>query len=296
MESILIVDDSTLQGTALKSILDHEYQVSLCHSGEDAIEKAASLLPSLILLDVIMQGIDGFETLVRLKQQSETKDIPVILITSLSALGDEEKGLTLGAVDYIVKPFNASIVRARVRTHTQLYSYRRTIEALAMIDGMTGIPNRRYYDKQSKSEWLRAMRDQRPLSIGLLDVDFFKQYNDIYGHPRGDDALIEVAQAIVGCMQRASDFTARYGGEEFIFLMPNTPRKHAKWIAGEIRSKIEALHIPHQASRVGVLTVSIGGVTVVPARHQHYQDSVQIVDQMLYRAKESGRNTVVWAE
>lgn len=296
MESILVVDDSLVQGMALRNILEQEYHVEICRSGEEALEKAPALLPSLILLDVIMQGMNGFETLVRLKELSATQNIPVILITSLSDVGNEEKGLSLGAVDYIVKPFNPSIVQARVRTHTQLYSYRRTFEALAMIDGMTGIPNRRYYEKQSKAEWFRAMRDQRPLSIGLMDVDFFKQYNDLYGHPNGDEALIRVAHILAGSLHRSSDFSARYGGEEFIFLLPNTPIESAKQIAGEICRKIEALHIPHEGSKHSVLTVSIGGVTVIPSKDQDFVDCVQTVDKMLYRAKESGRNMVIWSE
>lgn len=295
MEKILVVDDSILQGTALKNILAGYYDVHMCQSGEEAIEKAAVLMPDLILLDVIMQGISGFETLAQLKEQACTKNIPVILITSLGGVGDEEKGLGMGAVDYIVKPFNASIVRARVHTHTQLYSYRKAFETLAMIDGLTGIPNRRYYDNQSESEWFRAMRDERPLSIGLMDVDFFKQYNDIYGHPKGDEALVKLAGYLSSHLRRAVDFAARYGGEEFVFLMPNTPGMHAKRIAGEICKGIEALGIPHKASQTGTLTVSIGGITVVPAKGQNYASSFKIVDDMLYRSKKTGRNRVSWS-
>ena len=295
MEKILVVDDSILQGTALKNILAGKYNVFMCQSGEEAIEEAAILMPSLILLDVIMQGISGFETLTLLKEQASTKNIPVILITSLADVGNEEKGLGMGAVDYIVKPFNASIVQARVHTHTQLYSYRKAFETLAMIDGLTGIPNRRYYDDQSESEWFRAMRDERPLSIGLMDVDFFKQYNDIYGHPKGDEVLIKLAGCLSGYLRRAIDFAARYGGEEFVFLMPNTPGVHAKRIAGEICRGIEALGIPHKASKTGTLTVSIGGITVVPAKGQSYSKSFKTVDDMLYRSKKTGRNKASWS-
>lgn len=294
METILIVDDSILQGMALKNILDQDYQVKLCQSGEEALELAASLLPSLILLDVIMPGIDGFETLTRLKRQPATQNIPVILITSLSDVGNEEKGLKIGAVDYIVKPFNSSIVLARVHTHTQLYSFRRAFEELAMIDGLTGIPNRRYYDDQSKSEWFRAMRDQRPLSIGLLDVDFFKQYNDIYGHPSGDEILIQLANALKTHFGCSSDFAARYGGEEFVFLMPDTSGDQGYQAARKICRGIEELGIHHEGAKAGVLTVSIGGVTVVPHNGQDYLDCFQIVDDMLYQAKNNGRNTVAW--
>lgn len=295
MDTILIVDDRVLQGMALKNILAESYDVHMCQSGEDAIEEAARLMPNLILLDVIMQGISGFETLTLLKEQASTKNIPIILITSLGDVDNEEKGLGMGAVDYIVKPFNACIVRARVHTHVQLYSYRKAFETLAMIDGLTGIPNRRYYDDQSESEWFRAMRDERPLSMGLMDVDFFKQYNDIYGHPAGDEVLKQLAGCLSSHLRRASDFAARYGGEEFVFLMPNTPGIHAKRIAGEICRGIEALGIAHKASKTGVITVSIGGITVVPSKGQSYSKCFKMVDDMLYRSKKTGRNMVSWS-
>lgn len=295
MENILIVDDSVLQGTALKNILAQDYKVELCLSGEEAIGKAAALQPSLILLDVILSGMDGFETLLRLKEQELTKNIPVILITSLTDIGNEEKGLNIGAVDYIVKPFNAGIVRARVKTHMQLYSYRRAFETLAMIDGMTGIYNRRYYDERSRSEWGRAVKEQKPLSIGLLDVDFFKQYNDIYGHPSGDEVLKQLATALPGYLRCSSDFAARYGGEEFVFLMTDTPDEKGRRIACDICRGIENMKIPHKGSPTGSLTVSIGGVSVTPNEGEEYMDVFRTVDDMLYRAKKSGRNTVIWS-
>lgn len=294
MEKILVVDDSILQGTALKNILAEEYEVEMCCSGEEALERTAAFRPDLILLDIIMQGMNGFETLVRLKGQAATQNIPVILITSLDDAGNEEKGLRIGAVDYITKPFNAGIVRARVRTHMQLYSFRRAFETLAMIDGLTGIPNRRYYDDQCSLEWFKAMRDQRPLSIGLLDVDYFKQYNDMYGHPSGDQVLIRLARYLNGHMRQSGDVAARYGGEEFVFLLPDTPREEGIRIAREICQGIAAMRIPHKDSREGVLTVSIGGVTVVPGIEYQYSEYFQFVDEMLYRAKDNGRNNVAW--
>ncbi len=293
MEKILIVDDSLLQGTALKNILIEKYDVHMCHSGEDAIKEVASLMPSLILLDVIMQGINGFETLTLLKEQVFTKNIPVILITSLDDAGNEEYGLKLGAVDYITKPFNASVVLARVQTHIQLYSYRKAFETLSMMDGLTGIPNRRYYDEQSESEWFRAMRDETPISIGLVDVDFFKQYNDIYGHPNGDEALKQIAHYL-HTHRRIGDFAARYGGEEFVFLLPNTSGRIAKRIACDLCQGIEMLGIPHKASKTGVITISIGGITVTPAKGQSYDKSFKMVDDMLYKSKKTGRNKVSW--
>lgn len=297
MEHILIIDDSLVQATVLKNILKDDYHVEICPSGRHGVQAAQEQPFSLILLDVIMPGWDGFEVLAQLKQKEGSRDIPVILITSLSDVGNEEKGLRLGAVDYIIKPFNAHIVKARVHTHTQLYAYRRTFADLALLDGLTGIPNRRNYDERRLREWGRAAREGGTLSIGLIDIDYFKQYNDRYGHPKGDEVLREVARAIAGRLHPAVDFAGRYGGEEFVFLLPDTSRAHSARVAEEIRAGVEALHIPHAGSGVSnYVTVSIGGMTAAPGPSDLYEPAFQMVDGMLYRAKNCGRNRVVWAE
>lgn len=297
LDLILVVNDSLMQGHVLRQILEAEYQVELCNSGIEAMELAQTLHPSLILLDVVMPEMDGFDVLLRLKQDAATRDIPVILVTSLSNVGYEEKGLTLGAVDYIMKPFNASVVRARVRTHTELYRYRKAMEKLVRIDGLTGIPNRRYFDERCQEEWHRALRRQTPLSVGMLDIDYFKQYNDCYGHPSGDQTLRTVAQLLDGTLKRTTDFAARFGGEEFGFLMPATPAQLGERLAGQIRQDIEQLQIPHIHSRTApVLTVSIGGATVVPQPGLEFSTCLKTVDDMLYCAKDQGRNGVVWTQ
>lgn len=297
MERILIIDDSIVQASILKRILQDEYEVDLCTDSNQGLRLTQEKAFSLILLDVIMPGRDGFEVLTQLKKQELSRDVPVILITSLSDVVDEEKGLLLGAVDYIVKPFNAHIVQARVRTHTQLYAYRRTFADLALTDGLTGIPNRRNYNERAAREWTRAVRDRSPLSIGLVDIDFFKQYNDHYGHPKGDEVLRRVAQTVAGHLHMAVDFAGRYGGEEFVFLLPDTIEEHGKHIAHEICDSVHALNIPHEKSSISDwITVSIGGMTVTPAPGDDYAVSFKIVDDMLYHAKRSGRNRVMWAD
>lgn len=297
MEDILIIDDSLVQASVLKNILKEDYRVEICPSGRHGVQVAQEQPFSLILLDVIMPGWDGFEVLAQLKQKEGSRDIPVILITSLSDVGNEEKGLRLGAVDYIVKPFNAHIVKARVHTHTQLYAYRRTFADLALLDGLTGIPNRRNYDERCLREWGRAAREGGTLSIGLIDIDYFKQYNDRYGHPKGDEVLREVARAIAGRLHPAVDFAGRYGGEEFVFLLPDTSWAHSVGVAEEIRAGVEALRIPHTGSGVSeYVTVSIGGMTAAPGPGDQYEAAFQLVDGMLYRAKNCGRNQVVWAK
>lgn len=297
MEKILIIDDSRLQAQALKNILINDYLIETSQTGADGIEKAVTWNPSLILLDIVMPVMNGFEILARLRADENCKNIPVIMITSLSDVGNEEKGLTLGAVDYIIKPFTAGIVKARVNTHIQLYQYRKTIESLAMLDGLTGIPNRRYYDEQSKREWQRAMRKGTHLSVALLDIDFFKQYNDRYGHPSGDAAIKIVAQTLKGCLRDRNDFAARYGGEEFVFIMPETPAKRGLELAQQICDEVRNQHIPHADSKISeYLTVSIGGMTVIPKENDDFSSYFKIVDAMLYNAKKKGRNTVIWAQ
>lgn len=297
MEKLLVIDDNNLQLEILKDILETSYIIKVCTNGLDGLEKAKLLQPSLILLDVIMPGMDGFDVLIQLKKHNTTKDIPVILITSLSDVGNEEKGLILGAVDYITKPFNPSIVKARVNTHTQLYAYRRTIEKMAKQDALTGIPNRRYYDEISKIEWIQAIKSQKPISIALFDIDYFKKYNDTYGHIKGDIVLKQVADTISLIFANSRNFSARYGGEEFVCIMSDTNKEQGYSICQSLCQKIQELHIPHETSITNkFLTVSIGGITVIPQKEDSYSIYFEIVDNMLYKAKNSGRNQVIWKD
>lgn len=297
MNRILIIDDSMLQGKALENILKDEYQVTLNTSGVQGIETAKSLKPTLILLDVIMPGMDGFETLIALKNTYSTRNIPIILITSLADTEKEEKGLTLGAVDYITKPFNPGIIKARVRTHVQLYSYRKAFEQMASLDGLTGIPNRRQYDERSKDLWMESLADQSVFSSALLDIDFFKQYNDCYGHPKGDEVLRAVAQCAYGVAAKYGGLAARYGGEEFVFLLPGADREKGVKIAEEVCRSIEDLRIPHEESAINpYLTVSIGGISRIASELGSYKEIFDTVDTMVYEAKKQGRNRVVWAD
>lgn len=297
MEKILIIDDSLVQAHSLKGILEPQYQVEVCVDSVMGVGRAEEIQPALILLDVVMPKLDGFEVLKALKESAVAGGVPVILITSLSDVGNEEKGLTLGAVDYIVKPFNAGIVRARVRTHTELYAYRRAADQLARVDGLTGIHNRRYADERGREEWFRAMRQGESISIGMLDIDHFKQYNDRYGHPAGDCALRAVAQSLTGVLRRASEFAARSGGEEFLFVMADDSAFQGAALAERIRRAVEALAIPHEGSATGrVLTVSVGGITHAPKIGDSLELWLERADKLLYQAKAGGRNRVVWDE
>ena len=231
-----------------------------------------------------------------MQEEIITQSIPVILITSLSAVKDEEYGLMLGAVDYITKPFNAPIVRARVNTHIKLYRYRRQVERQSMTDQLTGVANRRRYDQYSIKKWKEAIRLRIPFSICMFDIDRFKVYNDTFGHPAGDKVIAAVAQAASSHLQRSTDFLARYGGEEFAALFLGDTSEQIFGHMKKIRRAIEGLHIPHDPSVSEWVTVSIGGVTVIPEAESSYDFFLKIADTMLYDAKKHGRNQVVWAD
>ena len=296
MEKILIVDDSLMQATQLKSILDDEYDVTLAQTAEDGLRRVNEENFSLILLDVVMPGMDGFTLLKKLQEEIVTQSVPVILITSLSDAINEQRGLILGAVDYITKPFNPLIIKARVNTHVKLYSYRRQIERQSMTDQLTGIANRRKYEQYSATKWGEAIRLHVPVSICMFDIDRFKVYNDTFGHPAGDKVIAAVAQTASSRLQRSTDFLARYGGEEFVALSMGDSSGKIFQHLREIRQAVEDLHIPHDPSVAQWVTVSIGGVTVIPEMGNAYDFYLKVADTMLYDAKKNGRNRVVWAD
>ena len=295
MENILIVDDSRLQAVQLESILEDEYDITVAQTAEEGLGLARDKNFSLILLDVIMPGMDGFELLKRLQEEIVTQSVPVILITSLSDAQNEQRGLILGAVDYITKPFNPLIVKARVNTHIKLYNYRRQVEYQSRTDQLTGIANRRQHDRYSFTKWNEAARLQIPFSVCMLDIDRFKAYNDTFGHPAGDKVIAAVAKTVSSHLKRNTDFLARYGGEEFVaFLLGDNSRKAFEHLK-KVRQAIEELHVPHAPFAGQWVTVSIGGVTVIPKVESSYEIHLRIADAMLYDAKRLGRNQVVWA-
>lgn len=294
MDQILIIDDSPVQANFLKSILEHDYAITVSNTAEDGLNQVRTGDYSLILLDVIMPGMDGFELLKKLQEEVLLQRAPVILITSLNDTDHEEKGLTLGAVDYITKPFHPAIVRARVHTHVKLYQYRTQIEREATMDQLTGVANRRHYNTVSLERWQDAVRLNVPLSICMMDIDKFKIYNDTFGHVAGDKAIAAVAGAASARLQRATDLFARYGGEEFVtVIMGGTAADAFEHMKG-IRQAVEDLHIPHNEAVSPWVTISAGGVTLVPGPRDSYDMQLKIADTMLYDAKRFGRNQVVW--
>jgi diguanylate cyclase (GGDEF)-like protein len=297
MQKVLVADDDAVNRQVLGELLKPEYTVLLAKNGEQALELAARHSPDLILLDVVMPDMDGYEVLGRLRADPQTEHISVIFISGLDRPEDEANGLNMGASDYIAKPFNATVVTARVALHLQVVRQRRMLERLANIDGLTELANRRRFDEVFAAEWQRARAGSRPLSLALLDIDCFKQYNDQYGHPAGDRVLRSVARSAASFMRRPTDLAARYGGEELVMLMPDTDAAQAQHLVGCIRQAILELTIAHGASQVApVLTVSVGGATLLDFEAETAPELLQAVDQQLYRAKHAGRNRVEWRE
>lgn len=294
-EKILIIDDSPIQAERLRSILQDDYEISLADTAELGLKYAREGNCDLVLLDVVMPGMDGFVLLKKLQEEVITQHTPVILITSLNDAVNEERGLTLGAVDYITKPYHPPIVRARVNTHIKLNRYRRQVEQKAMIDPMTGVANRRGYDNCCYRKWQDAVRLETPISLCMMDIDKFKAYNDTFGHPAGDKVIRAVAGVATDHLRRSTDFFARYGGEEFVAIIQGSDAETAFVQMKRLREAVEELHISHNQEASPWITVSIGGVTVRPKLSDSYDTYLKIADTMLYDAKRFGRNRVVWS-
>ena len=290
--SILIVDDEEADLLFLTQVLKSTYNIYTAENGENALKLVNEYMPDLILLDIIMPEMDGYQTIIELKKNQKTKKIPVIFISSLDSDEEEEKGLSLNAADYIVKPFSAMLVKLRVRNQIQIVNQLRTIEYLSMTDQLTNIPNRRSFDERLGLEWRLAKREHKSISLLMMDLDKFKDVNDEYGHQQGDVVLQTIAKLIPMSFRRPGDFAARWGGEEFAVLLPNTPLENAVGIAEKIRASIEDAQIPCHNGSIIKITVSIGVNTQIPSQSSAVDDFILKADTALYAAKEAGRNKV----
>lgn len=290
---LLVVDDQPVNVQALYRALAAEHQVLVATSGEQALALCAQKQPDLVLLDVVMPGIDGFEVCRRLKADAGTQHIPVIFVTASSDEAAETRGLEEGAVDFITKPINPAIVRARVKTHLTLKAQSDLLRQFAFVDGLTGVFNRRFFDERLHDEWQRSSRNGSALSLLLVDIDFFKRFNDLYGHQAGDDCLRRVAQALRGGFTRPADVLARYGGEEFACILPETDAAGALFVAQRLEQAVRAQDIAHGASTVGgLVTVSVGVATRLAGSEDSAGALLARADRQLYRAKAQGRRQV----
>ena len=295
MDRILVIDDSAVQAEFLRSILKDDYDVSIRNTAKEGLEAAKEGGYSLILLDVIMPDMDGFTVLQELKGTELTKHVPIILLTSLAEEQYEERGLLLGAVDYVAKPFSPVIIKARVNTHINLYHYQAEFKQQALVDDLTGVANRRCYEGASIAKWREAVRFGLPFSVCMFDIDKFKLYNDTFGHPAGDKVISAVAKTAGAYFQRSTDLFARYGGEEFLAVFVGNDGRSAFEFLKTIRQAVEDLHIPHNSPVCEWVTISVGGVSLVPKSGDDYGTFLKLADTMLYDAKRLGRNRVVWS-
>jgi len=291
---ILIVDDAPETLRVLGEELKGECEVLLATSAEQALQRLLSpQQPDLVLLDVVMPSMDGYQLCAQLKADAATRNIPVVFISARNEEADEAKGFSCGGVDYITKPFRMPIVKARIKTHLELKRRGDILESLSAIDGLTAVANRRRFDELLAVEWRRGQRNNLPLSLIFLDIDHFKLYNDAYGHLLGDDCLKLVARTLCGQLHRPGDFLARYGGEEFVVVLPQTDLAGVEFMAECMRAAIVALGVPHEQSPTSdVVTISLGAATTRPPLHSGPATLVEAADKMLYLAKKEGRNQV----
>ena len=259
--------------------------------GVEALNLARAEPPDLVILDIEMPLIDGHEVCRKLKADAATCDIPVIFVTAQNDEAAETRGLNAGAVDFIAKPINPGIVRARVKTHLTLKAQSDLLRRWVYVDGLTGLHNRRHFDEQLTSEWGRAVRNNTALSVVLLDVDFFKRYNDRYGHLAGDDCLRRVAATVKASLKRPADLVARYGGEEFVCLLPHTDLNGALHVARHLGQLVFAQGIEHaDSSAAPVVTVSLGVCSKREQATGTVGELLRQADAQLYAAKARGRH------
>ncbi len=327
---ILVVDDVPQNLLLLAAMLNRwGYKVRKATNGQMALTAAQLVIPDLILLDVNMPEMSGYEVCQYLKDNAQTRHIPIIFISAMDQATDKVRAFEVGGADYITKPFQIAEVIVRVenqlnlrRMQQQLEEQTRQLEAqnarlqqeiydrqqaeialqranaeltrLVNLDGLTQLSSRRRFDELLQQEWRRLTREQSSLALILCDIDFFKLYNDTYGHQMGDDCLRQVAQTINQAARRPADVVARYGGEEFAVILPNTTAENAMYVAESIRREVQALGIPHANSPVhSVVTLSLGVSGVIPTEAIEPEQLIAVTDQALYTAKQQGRNRVI---
>ncbi|MBE9117928.1 diguanylate cyclase [Lusitaniella coriacea LEGE 07157] len=322
-EDILVVDDTPANLNLLTQMLSERgYTVRVAPNGHLALKSIRSCQPSLILLDIKMPDLTGYQVCARLKIDEATRDIPIIFISALDEVIDKVKAFEMGAVDYITKPFEPVEVLARIKSQLRLRSLqlqlqqqnlrfqqeikeRHKAEAklqkanlkltrLANSDGLTQVANRRLFNIILSLEWVKLRQAGRPLGLVLCDVDYFKSYNDIYGHLAGDDCLRQIASSLRRAVKQPNALVARYGGEEFAILLPNNSIAQAVRVAESIRDRVRQLSIPHKGSQVSqYVTISLGVSSMIPVPHKAPELLIDSADRRLYAAKQSGRDRAI---
>lgn len=287
---ILIIDDSRMNQLLLSAMLKDMGQIHCASHGEEGVLLAQTLHPHVILLDVEMPGMNGFEVCHMLKQQANF-DSAIIFVTAHNGSEHEIRALEAGAVDFITKPFNDAVVKARVSAHLLLNLQTHYLRNLVNLDGLTGVFNRRHFDAMLAQEWRRHLRAQQPLALAMVDVDFFKRYNDALGHQAGDDCLKAVAHCLGKSTKRPGEIVTRYGGEEFAIILPNTSQDEVLSFGHYLCQQIASLALPHpDRPELAYVTISVGLSSALPTLHSEAKALLTAADAALYRAKELGRN------
>lgn len=312
---VFLVDDQAMIAEAVRRALaDEDLDFHYCQDPTEAVKRAMELSPTIILQDLVMPEIDGLTMVKFYRANPILSQVPIIVLSTKEDPEIKSKAFAYGANDYLVKLPDKVELIARIRYHSQAYinqkerdeAFRaleksqkelaeanKILEKLSSLDGLTGVPNRRRFDEVLKQEWQRAVRHSTALSLVMLDIDFFKLYNDTYGHQGGDECLKRVAKALEGAARRETDIVARYGGEEFAAILPETGSKGAFDVAEALRAIVEKQGIPHESSKVSDhVTISVGVATWLPEKGSNPEQLLAAADQALYKSKENGRNRV----
>ena len=291
---LLIVDDVPSIILQVRTLFQDKCEVFMSTDGETAIELAQTIEPDVILLDINMPGMNGYSVCKHLELNPKTSEIPIIFLTGDSQDLSEELAFEMGAVDFIRKPLNLKVSSARTYTHLVNKLQSDLLKLASKQDGLTGLLNRAGLDEAFKRAWLECVRKKQSISILMIDIDYFKSYNDYFGHLAGDDCLKRISKAIANEAKKPLDSVARFGGEEFCCILPETDLKGALHFAKNIEESIRELKIPHPMSKVACeyVTVSIGVASHIPGPTHELNDMLNYADQLLYQSKETGRNTI----
>lgn len=298
MKILLVEDSATLRYAMRTYIIDAGHEPLVARSGEEALQMLENTPVDMIIMDVEMPGLNGFETTRLIREWLAGHWIPIVFVTGLNEDENYREGIEAGGDDYLIKPVSFMIIKAKIRAmeriaemRDQLSRLNSELEALSQLDSLTQIFNRRTFNEMAKQQWALAKRHQQPVSALMIDVDHFKLFNDHYGHPAGDACLKKVTQAIKGCLHRTTDILGRYGGEEFIVLLPETDAKGALCVAQAIGEAISALQIRHGVSPTApYVTASLGGATCLRTTGHDLEELIKNADRALYKAKRAGRN------
>lgn len=320
---ILLVDDQPMVGEGIRRMLADESDMDFhyCEDPSKALETAIEIKATVILQDLVMPDVDGMTLMRFYKSHPDTKNIPVIVLSSKDDAEIKSDAFTNGANDYLVKLPDPIELIARIRAHSkhyltelerkaaykamrdmqqqledanaQLESHNVELQRLSSLDGLTGIANRRSFDETIEKEWSRSNRTDGDVEISLLlvDIDYFKPYNDGYGHQSGDDCLKKVAWLLSDCSTRTCDLFARYGGEEFVAILVGTDIEGAMTVAKKMHNALKQNAIKHEYSKVAdAVTISVGIATMIPGKDNTPEQLIKAADQALYKAKANGRN------